>query len=207
MSVQFGIITSIMPPQGWHYPQLLSNGESVRLTGFTFEQLLENMTDFRRRHPELVGGAASADIEQIRKDLKAYLCSHFKQNCADARSNPAGGAGIGLQRMYARPIDKAADWLATLQSREYVDPALAAQRAQICAQCPQNIHWQTPCGPCNDNVTVRVQNAKGSLRTPYDRSLFVCRVYGHVNEVAVWLKAKSQSESKPPSHCWVVAEN
>ena len=201
--VQYGIITSVMPPGGWHYPQILANGESIRLTGFTFEQLLESMTQFRRRHPELVGGAATADVEQVRQDLKKYLCSHFRQNCADARTTPAGGGGIGVQRMYARPIDKAADWLASLQARDFVDPALAAQRAHICATCRENVQWQTPCGPCNENVLVRIQQAKGSLRTPYDRNLFVCRTFGHVNEVAVWLTdTHSTSDTAPPTCCW-----
>jgi len=208
MAVQYGIITSVMPPSGWHYPQKLSNGEQVRLTGFTFEMLLEAMLDFRRRHPELVGGSSTATIETVRADLKHYLCSHFRQNCADSPASPAitASVGIGMTNVYRTPIDKAGDWLAHIGHHrlEKVDPALAAHRAQICAGCPHNVRWATPCGPCNDSILVRIQNAKGSLATPYDRQLQVCRIYGHTNEVAVWLADTMHlpTEQRPPSFCW-----
>jgi hypothetical protein len=206
MSVEYGgIITSIVPPGGFHYPQLLQNGETVRLTAFSFEQLFETMLDFRRRHLELCGGSIKATIESVHSDLKDYLCKNFRQNCADAKSTPAvQSGGIGITN-YVTPINKAADWLAAIGNLKIdkVDAALAAQRAQTCAQCAMNVRWQTSCQPCNDNVSVRIQNAKGSLHTPYDRHLFVCRLFGHSNEVAIWLTdTNSTSEQKPPAHCW-----
>jgi hypothetical protein len=206
VSVEWGIITSVVCPGGWHYPQLLADGQSVKITGFSFEQLLANMLEFRLRHLDLCGGAAMARIEAVRADLKNYLCSHFKQNCADAASAPVGRVGIGVTRdSYVTPINRASDWLARIAQGplEHIDPALAAQRAQICATCPMNVSWQTGCTSCNDNVQVRTQMAKGSLATPYDRRLFVCRIFGHHNEVAVWLKdTHSESQQAPPSVCW-----
>jgi hypothetical protein len=202
VSVEWGIITSVVPPGGWHFPQVLSSGQTVKLTGFSFEQLLAEVLDFRMRHVDLCG-AESARIESVRADLKSYLCAHFRQNCADSRQPPL--IQVPVASGYNRPIDRAATWLGVIgnQSIERVDPALAAQRAQICANCPQNIRWTSPCLPCNDNVLVRVQNAKGSVHTPYDRSLFLCRVFGHVNEVAVWLaETHSTAEHKPPPICW-----
>ncbi len=203
---EFGIITSVMPPGGWHYPQLLSNGERIKVIGYTFEQLLDAMLDLRRRHPDLTGGSAQATIEQVRTDLKDYLCAHFKQNCADSPKIAfEGHIGISKAMSYSRPIDRAGDWLAKVANMrlEKVDAALAAHRAQICAQCPMNIKWATACAPCNDAISVRIQNAKGSVHTPYDRNLFVCRTYGHVNEVAVWLvDTHSESEQRPPTVCW-----
>lgn len=210
MSVQWGMITSVVCPGGWHYPQLLSSGQTVKITGFSFEQLLENMLDFRRRHIELCGNE-SATIEVVRADLKDYLCKNFKQNCADpAAAGPAltrvGGIGV---TNYKTPIDRAANWIAreALARHEYIDVALAAQRAQICVQCQQNVGWQTGCMPCNDNVLVRIQQMKGSMRTPYDRQLHMCRVFGWLNEVAVWLAdpagAGPQTEQSQPAHCWV----
>jgi hypothetical protein len=203
---EYGIITSVMPPGGWHYPQLLDSGQSIRITGFTFEQLLEGMLDFRRRHPDLTGGSARATIERVRTDLKDYLCAHYRQNCADSPSSPVitAGGGIGVTD-YQRPIDRSGDWLAKIGGMrlEKVDAALAAQRAQICATCPQNVRWATPCGPCNESVSVRIQNAKGSVHTPYDRNLFFCRLFGHINEVAVWLTdTHSSAEHQPPPVCW-----
>jgi hypothetical protein len=211
MSVQYGIITSVVPPGSWHYPQLLSNGQTIRITSFSFEQLLKDMLDFRTRHLELCGGAENATIENVRIDLKTYFCAHFRQNCAEAPKTPAIPArvGIGLTN-YERPIDRAANWLAKIANIQIprVDPAMAAHRAQICAQCPMNVRWATPCGPCNENVSVRVQNAKGSSYTPYDRNLFSCRIYGHVNEVAVWLSdTHSSSEQQPPAICWKGQKN
>jgi hypothetical protein len=205
MSVQWGIIDSVVCPGGWHFPQLLSGGQTVRITGFDLQQLLSNMLEFRLRHLDLVGGAAKARIEAVRADLKDYLCSHFKQNCADANSGPQTRTGIGLTN-YVTPINKASDWLARIAQGplEHIDPALAAQRAQICAMCPHNVPWQTTgCTSCNDNVLTRTQIAKGSLATPYDRRLLVCRLFGHHNEVAVWLKdTHSESQQQLPPVCW-----
>jgi hypothetical protein len=203
MSVEFGIVTSVVPPGSWHYPQLLNSGQTVRISGFSFEQLLENMLDFRRRHIELCG-AASATIERVRADLKDYFCAHFPQNCADAKSAPASVQGVGIAK-YRPPIEKGADWIsrAALDRHVFVDLAVAGHRAEICAICPQNVRWQTGCTSCNDNVAIRIQNIKGNLRTPYDRSLHSCRVFGHLNEVAVWLvNTHSSSENPPPANCW-----
>jgi hypothetical protein len=208
VSVEFGIVTSVVPPGGWHFPQVLSSGQTVKLTGFSFEQLLAEMLDFRMRHVDLCG-AESARIESVRADLKSYLCAHFRQNCADSRQPPLIQVPP-VASGYIRPIDRAATWLGVIgnQSIERVDPALAAQRAQICAQCRQNVHWQTGCQPCNENVLVRIQNAKGSVHTPYDKSLFTCRVYGWANEVAVWLTDQhGNPKESPPPHCWKVQEN
>jgi hypothetical protein len=211
MAVEYGIITSVVPPGSWHYPQVLSSGQTVKITGHSFEQLLTEMLDFRTRHIELCGGGQKATIESVRADLKTYFCAHFRQNCADSPTSPniTARVGIGITN-YQRPIDRAADWLARIGhiSIPRVDPALAAHRAHICAQCPQNVRWATPCGPCNENVSVRTQNAKGSVHTPYDRNLFSCRIYGHVNEVAVWLTdTHSVSEQQPPAICWKAQSN
>jgi hypothetical protein len=207
MAVIDGIITTVMPPGGWHYPQQLAGERVIRITGFTFEQLLEAMAEFRRRHSDLCGGAQTANRAVVIADLKNYLCAHFRQNCADSPQSPYQGyIGVTKAMSYARPIDRVANWLVTISQQRpaFVEPALAAQRAQICAQCPQNIHWATGCGPCNDNVSVRTQNIKGSLSTPFDRHLFACRVFGHSNEVAVWLKdAPKAPEHPPPGNCWL----
>lgn len=213
MAVEHGIITSVVPPGGWHYIQKLSTGQTHKVIGFSFEQLLENILDFRRRHIELCG-AENAYIEAVRADLKAYFCAHFRQNCADSPILPQTQVGIGITRPdYNRPIERVQSWLdyaanwlsrAALQHPEFVDHGIAGTRAQICAQCPQNIRWQTPCAPCNEAVEVRLQNFKGNLRTNLDNRLYVCRVYGHHNSAAVWLKdTLSTPISPPPPHCWL----
>jgi hypothetical protein len=198
-------------PGGWNYPQPLSSGQTHKITAFSFEQLLKDMLDFRMRHLDLCGGAENATIERVRADLKKYICVHFRQNCGDYSGPPYANSrgGIGVSN-YVTPINRATNWLAAVanERNSYVDPALAAQRAQVCAQCPANIHWATPCGPCNQNVDVRTQQLKGSMATPYDRNLFVCRAYGHMNSVAVWLAdTHSTPEHAPPSHCWRLTEH
>jgi hypothetical protein len=211
VSVEFGIITSVIPPQGWHFPQQLSSGQTHKITGFSFEQLLENMLEFRRRHLDLCG-AENARIEAVRADLKAYLCAHFKQNCADSPGGVPQASGIGtsiVQKDYNRPIDRAGSWLSeiALTRPELVDYGLSGHRAQICAQCPQNVRWKTSCAPCNETVEVRIQNLLGNLRTPYDDRLFMCRCYGWANAAAVWMKdPKSTAIYPPPDHCWWVQE-
>lgn len=200
MSVEYGIVTSVVMPGGWHYQQALSTGQSVKITAFSFEELLSNMLDFRLRHLDLCG-AEKANIESVRIDLKAYLCAHFKQNCADSQTYTP----VVAQAHYRRPIDRAGDWLAKIGNTrtEKVDYALAGSRAQICAQCPFNVKWQTGCTSCNDNIAIRIQNANGSLYTPYDKRLHTCRAYGWANAVAVWLvDPMGAAEHEPPAMCW-----
>jgi hypothetical protein len=202
------MITSVVCPGGWHYPQALSSGQTVKITAFDFEELLKSILEFRTRHIDLCG-AQTARIEAVRNDLKAYICAHFPQNCADSRGPFGAGSGIGVTN-YKLPIDRSGDWLAQAATKriEHVDMALAAHRAEICAQCQHNIRWATGCASCNDNVQIRTQNLKGNMRTPYDRHLQMCRIFGHVNEVAVWLKdTHSQPEKQPPAHCWKLQEN
>jgi hypothetical protein len=204
MSVEFGIVTSVVMPGGWHYQQKLSTGQTVKIEAFSFEDLLSNMLTFRRNHMDLCG-AEKANIQAVRVDLKEYLCAHFKQNCADSWTPSPGIPGIGNRADYQRPIDRAGAWIAELGNHraEKVDYALAGSRAQTCAQCPQNVRWASPCAPCNDNILVKIQQAKGSLYTPLDRRLFMCRIFGHINEVAIWLTdTHSSSEQPPPAPCW-----
>lgn len=200
-------MTSVVPPGNWHYQQALSTGQTVKIEAFSFEEILKNMLEFRRRHMDLCG-AENATIERVREDLKLYLCTHFKQNCADspgAAYAATAPAGIGVRTDYKRPIDRAGAWIAEIGNKrtERVDYALAGHRAQICAQCPQNVRWATGCAPCNDNILVRIQQANGSLYTPLDKRLHMCRIYGHLNAVAIWLTdTHSTSEQEPPAHCW-----
>jgi hypothetical protein len=206
-NIQDGIIKSVVPPGGWHYPQKLSSGQTVRLTAPSCEMLVETMVDFRRRNLGLCA-AEDANSEAAIRDLKIYLCNNFRQNCADSRSAPKNQTGIGVLD-YRTPINKAGNWLGAIQHErlQYVDLGTAGHRAQICVQCAQNVRWQTGCAPCNENIEVRVQNIKGNMRTPYDRQLHLCRVFGHINEVAVWLDdTRSSSEQKPPPHCWVAQQ-
>jgi hypothetical protein len=207
VAVEFGIITSVVCPGGWHYPQKLSSGQTHKIIGYSFEQLLENILDFRRRHIELCG-AENAYLDRVRADLKDYLCANFPQNCADSRPAPQKVQGIGIMnRDYHRPIDRAGNWLAEVakSKHEFLDIGLAGHRAEICAQCPQNVRWETPCAPCNENILIRLQNFKGNLRTPFDSRLFMCRIYGHVNAAAVWLNDTQSSPINPaPAHCWKV---
>jgi hypothetical protein len=202
--VQYGIITAVMPPGGWHYPQQLSTGETVNLKAFSFEQILEEILTFRRRHMDLCG-AENSTIQKVRQDLKDYLCSHFRQNCADS-PGAAPYSAIGAKPAYKPPIDRAGDWLAKIGNThtEKVDYALAGGRAEICVQCPHNVKWKTGCQSCNDNVAIRIQNINGSLYTPYDKRLLSCRSYGWVNAVAVWIhNPTAEAEHAPPAHCWV----
>jgi hypothetical protein len=191
-------------PGGWHYMQKLSSGQSVRIAAFSFEELLTNMLSFRRNHMDLCG-ADSASIESVRADLKTYLCANFRQNCADSWSPLAVTGGIGNRADYVRPLDRVGQWIADLGNTQIdkVDYAVAGHRAEVCVQCPMNIQWQSQCMPCNDNVLVQVQRTKGSLYTPLDRRLHMCRIYGHINEVAIWLTdTHSTSKETPPPHCW-----
>jgi hypothetical protein len=199
----------VVPPGNWHYPQVLSSGQTHKVTGFSFEELLSNMLEFRTRHIDLCGGNQNATIEAVRRDLKAYLCKNYPQNCADARSAPVQGLGISVSN-YVRPIDKAANWLAKRAHArvDLVDAGLASRRAQTCVQCVQNVGWQTSCAPCNDNVAVRTQQLKGNQRTQFDQSLKMCRIWGWMNEVAVWMTdQQAVSDQQPPPHCWKITEH
>jgi hypothetical protein len=52
-------------------------------------------------------------------------------------------------------------------------------------------------------VLIRVQQLKGNQKTQFDSQLFMCRVWGHINSVAVWMAdTQSAPEHDPPANCW-----
>lgn len=209
-TVDWRVIEGVVCPGGWHYLQpLLNNPQPLKIEAITYQLLLNKVFKWRLEHLDLVPQGAVA-MRRVERDIKAYICTSFPHQC-----NPIGrGTIIANPRMEAPPrvrpitplIHRIETWLATVCNRPFnpVDPVKAQQRARICMQCPQNVRWDSNCGPCNGNIKRRSLLLRGDLYLPQDPHLRGCRVFGHLNEVAVWLPdTRSIASDEIPSICWL----
>jgi hypothetical protein len=200
--IKHNIKTLVIPPGGWHYEQPLDAGGFLRIEGQSFERLEDLVFEFRLSHPELVP-TGSLSRESVDADLEHWICSRFPNQCASPSSATPAVSPNGGGPVYRKPIERIQDWFKGLGDKEFADPATANSRSDICAKCPQNIGWRTPCQPCVQAIERQILRVRGSRSTSNDIALEFCRVFGHHNKLAVWLKnTHSSSSHELPAFCW-----
>lgn len=68
----------------------------------------------------------------------------------------------------------------------------AERRAAICAKCPFNVPFSTPCGGICDSLKKMVQAVVGAVTTSQDHALKSCYFCGCFLQSAVWLPVDIQ---------------
>ena len=190
-----------MPSGGWRYEQPIVGQNPLTVTAATYDELSRKVFQFRLAHTELIThGSATTDSVEV--DLHQWICENQPANCA-------GGIEIKVasSSRYASPLARLEDWHRTIANTdiEFTDAAEAVSRAEICAQCPQNIGWRSKgCLPCNKAMDQKVLRIKGSRSTPKDSELGMCRCFGWSLTLAVWLQHAFPKAKQPqPEHCWI----
>lgn len=214
-SVVNGIAVNVILPGGWVYPQTLLNGRKQHIEGDSYEDLESRVLSFRLQHLDVVD-PESASTESVQHDIREHICIHFPSQCVGGRI----GSGEVKQRAEdgttsisppssAQPfealITRVNAWFAQVQELEsgFVDANTAHKRAGICDHCPNNVRYETACGPCNSAIRQKAMICLGSRKTTHDANLKGCRVFGHLNRAAVWMdNVPRQARSKIPSPCW-----
>lgn len=198
------VITSMVPPNGFHYLQPLETGQYQRIDGRSYEELIEKIFQFRLQQIELVP-SGTAIKERVEADYMHWVCSRWPRACTGAIGElppePAREQKLG----YYRPTQRVEDWFKLLGTRqlEWVDQATAYRRAKICMECPLNQNWATNCGPCNQNIRTKALLLRGSHKLGLESQLRACLGFGWLNEIAVWLSDGFREASRTiPPKCW-----
>jgi hypothetical protein len=200
-----GIITGMVMPGGFHFPQKLTSGQIVRIEGQGYEELERRVLEFRLRQGSLVD-PSGCDLEVVRADLKNYICTNFPRNCTQTpRAAPAPTDAPIIRRPFYPNIQRLSEWYARVayRSLQFVDAAEANRRAAICAGCPQNCDFVGGCAPCNHQIERNALMVLGGRRVQNEPDLKACRVFGHHLPAAVWMRDPySEPSHEVPSFCW-----
>lgn len=86
----------------------------------------------------------------------------------------------------------------------------ANRRAEICANCADNVSAQAGCGGCNGGSVDRlVMRLVGRQSTKADKKLHSCRHCGCLNRAQIWFPLGLLQKHTPdrvrealPQHCW-----
>lgn len=222
MSVKNGLAILMVPSGGWSYHQPLSDGKTQVLEESGYDELEKLVLTWRLQHLSFID-PISANLEQVRTDIRLHICKASPQNCLD-RSGTAGfeiRQPLGNRTDHVPTIHRLNAWFALTQRAnriEYAAAGIAESRAKACADCAQNVEWRDKmCAPCNAAIAHQSLHLRGSrhLDEALTKNLGACRLYGHLNEAAVWLEDGPQLDknSRPngtegttqqkPECCWM----
>lgn len=136
------------------------------------------------------------------------ICSKFPEQCVGnwnipERDHPSRDYSTG----YTAPIQRIEDWfkMISIKDIQWKDASRAFACADTCSTCPQNIGWKTDCKPCGEAINKRILRYKGDKMSPIDSQLRACRVFGHHNELAIWMKdpfSQPKAGEEVPEFCW-----
>lgn len=197
---------SVVPPGGYIYDQALADGSTQRITGASYDHILELVLKFRQTCTMLLPQGVGVSPESVWGDYNAQVCAKYPWNCSAARTQPQATSEVATGATgFEMLIDRLQRWIKGIQSQSnvFVDYANAQARAQICMACPQNVFWQTNCGTCNQTVSQQSAAIRGGHRTGMDEALKACRAFGTLQELAVWLaEPGGEAKYQPPPICW-----
>jgi hypothetical protein len=197
---------SVVPPGGFIFDQALSDGSYARISGASLDQVLELILRYRQVNGMVLASGTVPTPEAVWADYNAQVCGKYPWLCTGVREPPpatvAGGSGSGGWELLLLRMQR---WLDSIRGSgiEWVEPKTAADRALVCANCPQNVAWETNCSSCNQTLTQGSAAVRGARRLGIDSFLKGCRAFGTLQEVAVWIRdpgGEKRYEAPPP--CW-----
>jgi len=203
----FTLSSSIVPPGGFIYDQPLADGSHMRISGASYDNILELILKFRLVHLAVLPAGTQATQEAVLADYNQAVCSQYPWLCRPLDAPvPAAAAGQGAAfvPLFTRMLDNL-NQLKNAGAIPYVDQLAAQTRANICLNCPQNVQWETNCGNCNQNLIALSYQVRQGRRLGCDSGLRGCRAYGTALPVSVWLADPGgDNKYQPPSICWRV---
>lgn len=170
----------------------------VKITGSSYKNLLENVTNYRAENHISLG-----DIEG---DVTNYICGNWPHFChgvdmvvVTSVTSPTGRSELMNDiSTWARNI------LHSNERTQLVSDELAEERAKICRQCPNNVNWRGGCSSCiaaTDRICASVRNARD---TKSSQILGGCKLLRHDNRTAIFFDKDKLSESNDlPEFCWL----
>jgi len=200
--------TAVVPPGGYIYDQPLADGSWCRITGASYDNVIELILKYRLANGMLLPQGCAATPDAVSADYNAWACLKYPWLCTPQRSAPQATAEVSTGAVgFEILLQRMQRWIDQVRSHpvDWIDSKSATDRALVCANCPQNVSWQTNCDPCNSNLVQASAALRGSRRTALDPLLRGCRAYGTLQEVAVWIRDPGgDNKYEPPPHCWRV---
>jgi hypothetical protein len=198
---------SVVPPGGFWYEQALADGSVTRISGGSLDQVLELVLAYRQQNGMILGAGVEALPEAVSRDYHQWACGKWPWLCTGVREGPTATVeASGGVRGFELLVLRMQRWVDGLRRGpiEWVDAKRALERANICLGCPMNVLWETNCGSCNQNLVLSSAAVRGVRRTGMEGGLKGCRVYGTLQEVAVWVQDPGGEGAKyqVPSFCW-----
>jgi hypothetical protein len=187
------VIQGMLPPGGYHY----IDGD-VKITGRTYENLIENVTSYRAENHISIG-----DIEG---DVINYICGNWPHFChgvdmvvVTSVKTPTNASDLMNDiSVWAKNV------LHSTKRNNLVSDELAEERAKTCRICPHNINWRGGCSSCvaaTDRICASIRNARD---TKSSAVLGGCRVLRHDNRSAIFFDKDNLSVSNDlPDFCWL----
>lgn len=199
----FGMLEAVVPcGGGWRYPYPSEYSERLRdpfIRAETFRKLCNKVRLFR-----VSSGLRMGDVEF---EVSQYIYSISPSNDRNRgrikyEPRPDG------RNDYRPPIERIRTWLVAMgQQRDLglIHEYDAADRARICAVCPQNIAWKTECEPCNEDVEQRAKIVRAHPLFNMDENLKACRLHDMALQAAVFLDADHlpARHAEAPPDCWM----
>jgi hypothetical protein len=211
MSAHFGLATNVVPPGNFHFIQRLNDGKDHRLEASSWPELENTVLRFRLEQIALVDGNR-ANPACVRFDIHEFVCANYPSSCLDRWTHPVDIRHQGPHQPVTQDpvtfqkftplIARISEWIARLGGGAFVAPSQSDKRAAICAKCPQNIRYETSCGPCNQEIRNNITRILGTRKTRFDVGLMGCRKMGWLNRIAVWLEHEPLDDDNLPNQCW-----
>lgn len=194
--------TSLIPPGGWRYTQMLPDGTTVHLTGHSYDQLISRV--------ELLRAGNGLDLSTgWRERIEAEICEQCQlgpKRCTYEAPPVYAPKRLTLHDIMVF-LAVVKSWVST--GREWVSQEEANRRAAICAACPNNVVIEG-CTSCS-RLVEKITEVIGNRSTPYDGMLNGCQVCGCAGKVHVHLpiqvlaRGVNENQDYPRDFCWKVA--
>lgn len=191
---------TVIPPGGWHYPQIRKDGTTLKIESPSYPSLLEDVLRYRIDY--------DLDIGDVNQEVSDYICGLNPGQCKKSSSL------VEIPKKKSRTIpllmDRIKEWLnkVTQTRRTQVNANKALKRIEVCAQCPQNVSWHVSCGPCNEKLERTLFLVRNGLEAGHKDQIQGrgCRILGICHRTAVWLddpKIDEDLKAKAPKNCWL----
>lgn len=203
---EHGIITGLKPVGGWRYPQPFAGTFHTILPEHApkghysthGDKLVAAVALFRRTH-----GIAEGEPE---RDVAEFIRRASPQNDF-YRGKVPDEIGKPRVRPITPLIQEIRGWIedTILRKPDLVNALDAADRAQVCIRCPQNVKWKIDCAPCNAEVDQRGIILRAEVTFDYDPALLACRLHKLALQAAVFLDRDflPPRHEKAPESCWI----
>lgn len=193
----YNIKTSVIPVGDWHFHQdNPATGQPIPLRAQSWEDLIAAVRTFRINANLPIGDPAAEVSEYTRRNSPQNDTGSSKQ-----------GPFIPNRFVPITPLaERIKDWLVGLENQQVklVEYDQLMGRIKTCADCPQNIEWETSCGDCNFNIRYKGQIVRRKAAFAHDDNLRGCRAVGIYLPAAVFLETGLPVRSERcPKQCWL----